>query len=257
MTRRRDPGGAHGWRPERSLPITDALHRLLDDLEQRYDTGGTEHPPDPWPLRTGVAEFDRVCGGGLHVGWVTVIEADQAAQARALLCSIARHVDHPVLVDVPSVREATTWLLAGASGVPAACVASGMLSQADWDAIAREVPGLAARDLHLSEASTLDALAHVVDTTDPAVVLVHELERLGDTAHVLASLSRLAARGPRAVAATVSPCGDLPTWALDRVTRVGMFSHGLAGRAALMGLDDFETATVAQVAVDCLTARWG
>src|SRR5690606_4221730 len=64
------------WRPERPLSIADAVDRMLDGLEVLY-RGQAPAGPDLLPVVTGVAELDRVCGGGAHRGWVTAVEADE------------------------------------------------------------------------------------------------------------------------------------------------------------------------------------
>ena len=50
-------------------------------------------------MSTGVLAVDRFLGGGVHRGTLTLIEADISAQGNALLCTVARRIPHPCLLD--------------------------------------------------------------------------------------------------------------------------------------------------------------
>jgi hypothetical protein len=243
----------HHWRPDQAWTLADAIGFLLDDLEALYEPGD-ELPVDPLPLSTGVDAVDRVCGGGLHLGELTVVEADLCAQARALVCTVARRIEHPVLLDAGPVVDTAAWLVAGASGVPHVLVRTGRLEDSDWNAIVAAVRALAEREVWVSESDTLPELAGQVAGRGAEVVLVHELERFGPPIKVVPALAELAATAGVAVLATATAMGELPEWSTQRTRRVAMLPHGLAGRAALVRPDAWDVLSVAQVDVDGLVA---
>ena len=240
------------WRPERAVRITDALELLLDDIELRL-ADEDPLPPDPLPLGTGVAALDRVLAGGIHLGTVTLLEADLAAQSDALLYSVARRIDHPVLIDTPSLLVAARWMMAGSAAVPAVAVKTAHLSSNDWRAIVDNIPDLADRDLLVSATDSLLGLAHVVATHDADVVLVQDLGRFGPPLPTLAALVRLAAHEGVAIVAATTPLGELPHWTSDRVERVLFLDHCLGSKATLLHPDPLEMLSTVEIDVECLT----
>jgi len=247
------------WRPERAVPICDALDLLLDDLEARYTHDEPELPPDPLPLGTGVNALDRVLGGGVHLGTVTLLEADLTAQADALLYSVARRIEHPTLLDTPSLLHTARWMMAGSASVPAVWVESGRLSRDDWRAIADNIGGLAARDLLVSATGSLQGLAHLVSDSDndADVVLVQDISRFGPTVATVAALCRLATNAGVAILATTTPLGELPPAAFDRIERVLVLDHCLGSKATLVHPDPLEMLATVEIDVECLTGTAG
>jgi hypothetical protein len=241
------------WRPEQALTISDAIGDFLDHMEQLYTRDEVDLPPDPLPLGTGLAPLDRVLGGGLHVGTLTLLEADLGAQADALLYSVARHIEHWTLLDAASVLETVRWLVAGSADVPAVTIAEGSLDERDWAAIAGSIAPLAARDLVLSAAGSMAALEDVVAGGDATVVLVQDIARLGPPVTTVPRLARLAATADVAVLASTRPLGDLPAWALERTERVLVLDRCLGSRASLIRPDRLELLAVAELEVVCLT----
>lgn len=245
---------ARRWRPERCIPIADALSMLLDDLERGLEPDQVELPADPLPLSCGIARLDRAFGGGIHLGEVTLVEADLSAQARALVLAIAREIDHPTLLATTSVMDAAEWLLAGSASVPAICIRTYQLSEGDWQALGGALPTLADRPISLTEASSVSGLGHVATAGAYCVLLIEDLGRFGPACETVAALGRLASVAGLAVIATTEPLGDIPGWALGSTTRVAMVAHGLGGRAALINGGDVDELIVEQIEVTCLEA---
>lgn len=243
------------WRPERCVPIADALDILIDDLEHHIDHDQVELPTDPLPLSCGIARLDRAFGGGIHLGAVTLIEADLPAQARALVLAIARVINHPTLVATTSVLDGAGWLLAGSASVPAICIQTGQLSDGDWHAIDGALPALAERPIWLTATDSVSGLGHVATGGGHLVLLIEDLGRFGPARETVAAIGRLASVAGLAVIATTEPLGDLPEWALESTTRVAMAAHGLGGRAALVNGDGLDGLIVEQIRVACLEAR--
>ncbi len=240
------------WRPEQAVTIADAIEGLLDELEHRFEEEGVELPPDPLPLGTGLIALDKVLGGGLHLGTLTLVDAALPAQGRALLCAVAKRMDMPILVAASSILEATSWLLASSAQVPAALIRNGQLSADDWQLINQALPTVARRSLSLTEAATLKALDHVVGMGQHPVVLVEDVHRFGSSTEVVAALGHLAATTGAAILATATDLDLLQDWAADEATQIAMVPHGLGSRAALIGLDGLDGLTVAQIEVACL-----
>ncbi len=241
-----------GGQPERSVLIADALSALLDDIEGYCEQDWVAVPADPIPLSCGITTLDRAFGGGVHIGTLTLIEADLSAQARAVILSIARHIDHPALLAVASTKRATEWLFAGASGVPATLINDCLLDEGDWSRLSATASVLGSRPLNLTESASVTALGHLIVDSGAPILLVEELSRLGPPCETLAALVRLAAVVGVAVVATSEPLGDLPSWATESVNRVTMVAHGLGARAALISGAAFGDFVVEQIRVDCL-----
>jgi len=241
------------WRPEGAVPVRDALSDLLDHLEARLEADGPSLPADPVPLSTGFPALDRVLGGGIRLGTLTVLDADMGAQGDAVLFDVVRRIEHPTLLVADDLLDATTWLLAGAADVPAVSLAEALLSQREWDRVAQAVAKLADRTLDLGEAETLQGVAHLARTRRPTVLAVRDLTTFGRPLRVVPALARLAATTGAAVVAAGTALGPLPPWVADEMAWVSVCSHGLGGRAALVRLDDTDLLSVAQVDVECLT----
>lgn len=64
--------GDYSWRPDRGIPLSDALAELLDDLDRRTQASGSKMLIDPLPFSSGVDALDEVLDGGLRRGVVTV-----------------------------------------------------------------------------------------------------------------------------------------------------------------------------------------
>lgn len=248
-------GLEHGsWRRDDSMGIGDALGDLLDDLDRRTRHWCDPLPVDPLPISTGVPALDRVCGGGVHLGQVLLLEADQPAHAAAVACSIARQAPHPVLLDTPSVRDATRTLLAGAAQVPAVLIGSGQLDDGDWAKLTAALEPLAEREVRLAASESMAELQHLVATHPAAIVVVQGIERLGRSYVVVSSLVDLAAEAGLAVVGLCSPLPKAPGNLRYPLARVAMTAHTLGGGAALAAVDEHDGLLVAQVAVDALHA---
>lgn len=246
------------WRPEQALTISDALGAFLDHLEDEFAHDVEEElPPDPLPLSTGVAALDHVLGGGVHVGTVTTLEASLAAQADALLYSVARRIERRTLLDAGSVLETVRWLVAGESEVPAVALTGDELSERDWSAVASAMRPLADRDLVVSEIETLRTLERLIATSDVDVVLVQELDRFGPPASAAAALARIAAAHAVAILVSTRPLGEIPGSALSRIERVLVCDHCLGSKASLVHPDPFDLLRVAAIDIECLTGTAG
>ncbi|MCC5951607.1 MAG: hypothetical protein JJU45_05875, partial [Acidimicrobiia bacterium] len=226
------------WRPERPLALREVLDELLDDMEAGIDAPDRVLPADPTPLSTGLAMLDRVLVGGIHLGEVTVVEADLPAQGDALLLEIARRIEHPALVVASSAIEVAAWLVAGEAGVPAVAVGEARMSQPEWDRVAESFGVLANRDVDVGEARSLRGVARLITTSTAPVVVVRDVAGLGAPVEVMASLARAAHTAGVAVVTTLGVMDDVPGWALEGVQRVTLCAHGLGGRAALVRPDD-------------------
>lgn len=244
------------WGGDRSVAITHALDGLLDQLERRLHTpscAGLEYEDDLLPMSTGIVALDRVLGGGLRKGTLTVVEADIAAQSNALLCSIARKVPNPCLFDGEDFWATVSWLLAGSSGLPEVSVSEAQLSEPEWDSLAAGLAELSRQDLRISSTGSLRALAGVAVASDVDVVLVDDADRFGPPLEFLPKLAMLAASSGLAVVATTGILGELPDWALRDVALVSMHGFNFGGTAALFRPDPDEMLLTVQVEVECLS----
>lgn len=246
------------WWSERAVPVTHAVEALLDEMEGRAHVADGPDArraiEDVLPLSTGLMVLDRVLGGGVRRGRVVVVEAEIPAQANALICSVARGLDHRTLFDsVHAITETVGWLLAGATGIPAVAVAAEHLSSSEWEAIAGEIRRLVDQNLLISATGTVGGLEAVVAASGVDVVLVDQAGRFGPTHQVLPGLCELASTRNVAVVATSGPQGELPDWVDLGMTRVGMHGYELGGRASLVRFDPEELLSVAHVEVDCLS----
>lgn len=244
------------WGIDRSVPIVHALDALLDQMERRLEASSSEHVAferDLLPMSTGVMALDRVLGGGVHRGTLTVVEADIAAQANALLYTVARHLPHPRLLDGRTFFAAVAWLMAGSADVAEVSVSDASLSSREWERVAAGLKDLLDQDLLVSSTGSLRALASVATASGADVLLVDEADRFGRPIEVVTKLAMLAASSGLAVIATTGTLGELPDWALDGVTRVSMHGYNLGGNAALLRPDADELLATAQVQVECLS----
>lgn len=248
----------YSWRPDRGIPLPDALADLLDHLERRAQVQGSKLPVDPLPFESGLDALDEVLDGGLRRGVVSVIEARLPAQAASLGYTVARAVDEPALLVVADVVETTGWLVAGASGVPAVSVLSGELTELEWSAVARSVAELSHRPVSMTEVRSLSALDHVVFSEGrPAAVLVVEPARFGPMEQVLGRLVELAERHAVAMCTLSGPVGQLAPLLERELRRVWVADDGLGSRATLVRPDDDVLLRSAEVTVDCLSgAAW-
>jgi hypothetical protein len=245
--------GDYSWRPDRGIPLSDALAELLDDLDRRTPASGSKMPIDPLPFSSGVDALDEVLEGGLRRGVVTVIEARLPAAGAALAYTIARAVDEPALLVAAEVLEATGWLVAGASGVPAVSVFSGSLTEIEWAAVARAVAELAHRPVSVSDVRSLSALDHVLFSEGrPPALLILEPTRFGPIESVVPRLSELADRHAVAVCTFSGPVEELPPLIERDVRRVWVADSELGSRATLVSADDELLLRSAAVTVDGL-----
>ena len=246
----------HWWGRERSVTIEHALDALLDQMERCLegpDHEGVEFEQDLLPMSTGILALDRVLGGGVHRGTLTVVEADISAQANALLCSVARQIPHPRLLDSQRFFDAVSWLVAGSAGVPEISVSEVRLTSLEWERVAKGLAALHQEDLRISSTGSLRALASVASASGVEVVLVHDVDRFGPPVEFVPKLAMLAASTGLAVIATAGILGELPDWALDGVTLVSMHGFNFGGTAAMVRADPDEMLATAEVEVELLS----
>lgn len=244
------------WGAGRAVPIVHALDALLDHMEGRLDEYGSGQPAshrDLLPLSTGILPLDRVLGGGVRRGCVTTVEADVAAQANALLCTVARRIPYPCLLDSGRLLSTVAWLLAGSAGVPEVGITAADLSEQEWKRLALGVEQLGDRQLCISSVGSLRALAAVAQRSAVDVLLVHEADRLAAPIELVKELTKLAELTGLAIIATTGSFGELPEWVPEGVVRVPMASFNLGGKATLLRVDDEEMLATVQVEVDCLS----
>lgn len=240
------------WAHERPLSIADAIGGFLDHLEILLSSPSTELPPDPVPLSTGVAEFDYVCGGGVQLGTVTLIDATLTSQTWALLCTIARRIDHRTLFVSESILDAAAWLVAGVSAVPAALVCGAALSENEWAVIAREIPALVSRPVWLSEAESCATLERQIKTRPTTVVLIDDLLRLGPPSDVALALSAIASRHAVAVIAGASQLAPMQQAGRGAAPVVTMIAEALGGRAIVVRPDPSDLLSAARLRINLL-----
>ena len=184
-----------------------------------------------------------------------MVEADIAAQARALLCTIARHIPHRTLIDGHTVSETAAWLLAGSAGVPEVLLATGQMFDDDWQRVIEGLERLRDRELLVSSTGAPAALRAVAEAGEADVVLVHDAARFGHPTQVLPALSAVACDLDLALVVSSVPIGELPERVLPGVTRVGMHGFDLGGRASLVRPDPDDLLSVEQLDVDCLSGK--
>jgi len=165
------------WRPERLVPIADALDGALQQMEAWLEDDVPVFGGDAPQVPTGVAPLDRVCRGGLKRGVLTLLDCALESQGRAVLCSVARKASSPTLLAVEDVTNTTGWLLSGSAGVPVGLWRSGHLSEDDWRAVASHIGVLAGRILHLAAVSSVSGLRYLIEQAQPEVVVVEGAER--------------------------------------------------------------------------------
>ena len=246
--------GQGWWRSERAVSLFDSLNALLDDMEQVVDQDEPNRATgDAYPIATGVPALDRLCGGARSAR-LTLLEADHAAQANALVCTIARAVEVPTLVAVPVVQDATTWILAGATGVPAVLIAHCLLTERNWSDITSAIGRLGVQKVRLTEADTIEGIRHLCQTTPPVALIVQAIERFGPVEAVAPALMCLAESTGIAVLATCEPIIDVPDWAFRGCTRISMLAHGLAARATLITSNELDPLNVYQAEIEPISA---
>lgn len=240
------------WRPERAVPVADAIDELLDHLEILDERPPVNLTAELLPFSTGILALDRVCGGGLRAGTITLLDCALAAQSQALLYSAARRAQVPTLLAVSSRLTTARWLLAGCSGVPATLIGTGQLSEKDWRAISSTIAQLAARQLRIVEVVSVSGLRHVAASEAPAVLLVERPERFGPLEPTLRTLVDLAESQHMAVLCSTSQAPDLSNFNLPGLVRVVVAPYALGGRAALVSVDDEEGLIAASVEIALL-----
>ncbi len=91
--------------------------------------------------------LDRVLGGGLQRGTVTIVEADIAAQGAALLNTVARRVPHRCLIDGYQFYAVVAGIVAGSAGVPQVNLNEACLTDLEWASVASGMGKLLGQDL--------------------------------------------------------------------------------------------------------------
>ena len=240
------------WRPERSVCIADALELLLDRVEEDFDCPEPRVTEELLPFSTGLVALDRVCGGGLHSGIVTVLECPLPSHARSLLFSVARGTDVPTMLAVDDLEQGATWLLAGASGVPAKLIEQRELSERDWDAISARVGVLADQELVMTEARSAGGIEHLIREDRSMILIVDEPGRLGPVEDVLWWLTQVAEATGVACLTSVGDLSHLTGYLKSEMVNVTVVPHTMGGRATLVSTDCDDGFAVAHVQVAML-----
>jgi hypothetical protein len=244
------------WHTSGLVTMRDAIDGVLAQLEAMYESDApVPLPVDPLPLSTGIEAVDRMLGGGIRRGQLTLFEAGERGPGEILMSALARHISHPTLYAVRDTGDATEWLLAGASAVPRQAVHRGMLDEDDWAALSGAIKVLSERLLALSETTSVAGLAAQMKIAAPGVVLVQAAERFGHGAAVVAQLAELAATSEAAIVASIPPLGEHDDWFGARVQRVQVVAHDDALRVTLARTDDLDMVSVASIDIEPLTSN--
>lgn len=241
------------WWPEGPVRIEDALHWLFERIDGPVDLAAVESP-DPLPIATGIAGFDKACLG-LRPGWVTIVESDLPAHAAAFARSVARTLEVPTLLAVDDLADAVIGLTASASRVPAVLFRERSLSDDDVHRAHHAASDLAQRHLALTDADSVHGLFHVLEDGLPDVLIVLDPNRLGARHHVIHELVRLALGADVAVLLVSVEKVWVSTADEVYVVPVAMCAHELAGRAVFVTSDEDDPLAVGHVRVDPLTGR--
>ncbi len=252
--RRHDSAGNGWWRSDRSVSLLDSIDALLDDIERLVGQDEQKEAlDDAYPIVTGLHALDELCGG-VRSARLTLIEADHLAQANALVCTIARTIEYPTLVAVQVVQDATTWILAGETGIPAVLIAHSLLTKDHWSDIASAIGRLGEQGVRLTETATIKGISYLCQVKLPVVLVVQGIERFGPVESVAPALMHLAENTGMAVLATCQPIAHTPDWGLQGCTHISMHTHGLTGRATLVTSNELDPLNVYQAAIEPLVA---
>lgn len=232
--------------------IADALELLLDRMEEDFDCPAPRVTEVFLPFSTGLVALDRVCGGGLHPGIVTVLECPLPSHARSLLFSVARGTDVPTMLAVDDLEDGATWLLAGVSGVPAKLIEQRRLSQRDWHSISATLAVLANQELVMTEAPSAGGIEHVIREDRSVILIVDEPERLGPVEDVLWWLTQVAEATGVACLTSVGDLSHLTECLKPEMVNVTVVPHTMGGRATLVSTDGDDGFAVAHVQVAML-----
>lgn len=235
--------------------VVEALQALLDELDPDVDpAGGSAEPEDPTALlSTGRVYLDRLLGGGLRRGCVTLVEADTSARARPLLLDICLHAPHVVLVAGRHLLEGTAALLGAAARVPRLELTRARVSEASWKRITSEIGALAQRDIWLTQRSVPASLRADVHACRAEVLVIDDLGRMGEAPGALRALRELALGTGVAVVAGSGAMGELGLQRHPRVVRVGLHPSDIPGRTVLVRADELDMVRVEDVIVDPAT----
>lgn len=248
------PRGAEAgwWRTDTAIMLHDSIDRLLDDVELVIDRQEGPVAAEPELIATGVAALD-VHHGGVRRGRVTFVEADLPSQADALVCTLARTIELPTLLAVPVVQDATTWIVAGEARVPATLIPRVYVSEQEWRRIAQAIGRLGSRDIWLTEANTIDCVAHLCDLRQTKVLVIRSLKRFG---HIDAARDLAGFAYDRGIAILVvnESTPDVPESDLLGIHRLYQFASQLGSKATLISTSSENLLNVSHATVDLLTA---
>lgn len=240
-------------RPSGRVPLGALLHAVIDRIETTYGLYCYEQDR-PVRSATGIVELDLVLGGGVALEEVVVVAADSPLQMRAITASVARSCRLPALYAVEEPVAMARLLLAGDADVPEVLLRTGMLSERDWRRINAAIAGLAAGDIHLTAASSLDGLVVACDGA-LAVLVVDEAERFGEIELVVDRLRRLAGRRRVAVLATTGvEAAQVQDSVHGSVRVVGVAASNMGAMATLI---EPGTLAVASAAVGMFAGQFG
>ena len=235
--------------------VLEALVTLIDVLEPPEPEPCDQLSVDPriLPMSTGRVYLDRVLGGGLRAGTVTLVEAGHAHDTRPLLVDLALHAPHHVLFAGGHALELTAVLLAAAARVPTAEFSRAELTEESWSRVANTIGQFADRDIWVTERRSAAGLRVDIHSADADVLVIDDLARIGEPSTALRTMRQLAAETTTAVVAGCGPLGEDGLSSHPSVVRVAFEEGDLPGRNVLVRADESDLLRVEDVLVDPVT----
>lgn len=237
---------------EEPVHIARALESLLDLIDEQARSGGGPPTIEPiLPFSTGRLYLDRLLGGGMRSGTVTVFEADTPDAARPLLIDIVGHVDHATLLACGRIHWDAAGLWSAAARVSQQQMADGTLDEAEWSDLSAVIGDLACRELWITETVSYESLEDGVRRHGVEILAVEDVSRYSHPYRVLGRLVEMAVELGVAVVATSSHLALDDLRGGDRLVRVGVHQDG--GRSTLVRPDPIDLLRVEDVFVDHVT----
>lgn len=224
------------------VPVLQVIDWLLTRLDH---VPGMRPQPDRAPSRTGtgVCELDQVLGGGLGVGEVVLVAADDQTLAHSITGAVTRWCPVPLLAAVTDPVAAGRRLLAAEAYVPERGLRHGHLSEGQWNRVAGAVSRICVLDLQYTPAADLQALG-VACTGEWPLLIVESAEHLGQLPGVLEGLSRLArARSVAVLAVTTARALDAQEAAGSARRVIAVASCREPGHATVLDTDSLAVTT--------------
>lgn len=241
---------ARPWRDGRTEPIAVALDRMLEQIEDGLVRGPkVVRVDDPAPVASGVPALDRLLGGGLRPGCVTLVRAGLEAQVSSLLYSVVRRCRRSCLLDGVDSLALTRWLLAGAARVPEVNIADGWLTDNEWQSIISHISDLSDRALHLSTFGSVSSVMSAAAELSVELVVVDEVDHLGPLPDVIEQLCADVVDSGLAVLVGTTSEGPLQPPPIGVLEEIVMVSSEFGGRSTLFRGDALEMVAIESVAV--------